>query len=219
MNWLSGFNPVVALAMLLVTAMVVLVGAAVLGIDKGVLRSMALSDFARGLITYLFAVMTMGMAVVLVLYALAPGNIANVPGQDVSQIFKTRFEQGKEILSLLLGIFGTIVGYYFGSAVSSQEQASLRISPVHVNPPQGKPGERVVVSAVVIGGSAPYRFAVGLGNDSLDPKNYAANDGWISEELELRAFEKREPSVVRVVVLDSSGKRVDNSGPVSVKDS
>jgi len=87
-------NPVVGLTVLIVMSVVALIGAAVLGIDKGVLQNMGRRDYARGLITYLFAVVTIGAAAVLVLSALTSNG---------STAEANRFENGKEILSLLLG--------------------------------------------------------------------------------------------------------------------
>jgi IPT/TIG domain-containing protein len=63
-------------------------------------------DFARGLITLLFAVGTIAIALILTFTAV----FQNDPGS------KERFERGKEILSVLIGIFGTIIGFYFGSS-------------------------------------------------------------------------------------------------------
>ena len=78
------------------------------GWDKGVLQSMSRTDYARGLITYLFAVVTIGTAVVLVVSALTT---------SADDQHEKRFQRGKEILSLLLGVFGTIVGFYFGAEI------------------------------------------------------------------------------------------------------
>src|ERR1019366_9202459 len=69
-------NPVVLLSVLVVLSLVVLISAAVLGIDRGVLSGMARADDARGLITYIFAVVTIGIAVALVLSALTSQNPA-----------------------------------------------------------------------------------------------------------------------------------------------
>ena len=35
-------------------------------------------------------------------------------------MLKERFDRGKEVLSLLIGIFGTIIGFYFGSATQEK---------------------------------------------------------------------------------------------------
>ena len=96
-------NPVTILAGGMLLAIVLLIGASTLGLDKGlVLSKMGQIEFARGLITYLFAVVTIGTAVVLVVSALTT---------EETPAHERRFERGKEILALLLGVFGTIVGF------------------------------------------------------------------------------------------------------------
>jgi hypothetical protein len=65
-------------------------------------------EFSRGLITLLFSVGTIVAAVILVFAAIFQGD-ANEKAAD-------RFNRAKEVLSLLIGIFGTILGFYFGSA-------------------------------------------------------------------------------------------------------
>lgn len=63
-------NPVVVLAGNIVLSVLFLIPCAIFGGDKGVLQNISRTDYARGLITYLFAVVTIGTAVVLVVSAL-----------------------------------------------------------------------------------------------------------------------------------------------------
>ncbi len=74
-------------------------------------------DYARGMITLLFAVGTVMIALLLTLSAIF------LTGDDA----KERFDRGKEVLSLLIGIFGTIIGFYFGSAT---QEKTVRKDPV-----------------------------------------------------------------------------------------
>jgi hypothetical protein len=194
-------NPVVLLALMLVGSVILLIAAAVLGYDKGVLGNMSRSEFARGLITYLFAVVTIGTAVVLVLSALLGAE---------GEIYEKRFQRGKEILALLLGVFGTIVGFYFGSAVSpSAERMALQLSTLDVSPRVAAAGSRVTVRAVVSGGTLPNRFGVGFGDDTVDAKETVAEGGWIVKEMLVRQFRPQETQVIRVIVQDASGQRVE----------
>jgi hypothetical protein len=135
---------IVGLAYIIVLSVIALIGAAVLGFDRGVLNSMARPEAARGLITYLFAVVTIGTAVVLVLSALVGTNEA---------IDDKRFQRGKEVLALMLGLFGTIVGFYFASSAPSLggEAAILRLSALDVTPRVIEAGGKVTVRAVVSG--------------------------------------------------------------------
>jgi membrane protease YdiL (CAAX protease family) len=98
----------------------VVVGAALLflllykGLGDGFLTTISTNEAARSLITFLFAVTTVGIAIIVVLGAfLTSGD---------KDMITLRFQQGKDVLSLLLGVFGTIVGFYFGSSNLSSEQ-------------------------------------------------------------------------------------------------
>jgi len=108
-------NPVVVLAGIIVLSVLFLILCAIFGWDKGELQNMSRTDYARGLITYLFAVVTIGTAVVLVVSALTT---------SADDRHEKQFQRGKEILSLLLGVFGTIVGFCFGAEVSGSSGTS-----------------------------------------------------------------------------------------------
>lgn len=77
-------------------------------------------DYARGMITLLFTVGTVIIALLLTLSAIF------LTGSDA----KERFDRGKEVLSLLIGIFGTIIGFYFGSASQSQQASPIQNDPI-----------------------------------------------------------------------------------------
>ena len=85
---------------------VVVVGVSMFGVGY-MIRSAPIADpaYARGIITVLFSVGTIAVAIVLILSAIFLNDADK----------KERFDRGKEVLSLLLGIFGTIVGFYYGT--------------------------------------------------------------------------------------------------------
>jgi hypothetical protein len=204
-------NPIVFIAVLVVLSVILLIGSAVIGVDKVVLTGMARSEFARGLITYLFAVVTIGTAVVLVLSALLSS------GDEVSE---KRFQHGKEILSLLLGLFGTMVGFYFGAetASSKDQTAVFRMSPADVSPQTSEVGGRITVRAVVSGGTPPYRFGVGFSSDDPQPQEPVSATGWIVKEVPVPPKGRAgDMLVVRVVVIDASAKRIDQTSQVQLK--
>jgi hypothetical protein len=156
--FLKLMNPASLVSLLILLGVLFLLGMAILDLDKGrVLIGMGKAAFARGLITYLFAVVTIGTAVVLVLSALL--------GTE-----KEKFDNGKEVLSLLLGVFGTIVGFYFASELSRAE-ANLAISSIMTNVQEVLPGGSVIATAFVRGGTPPYRFAVAVDKEPF-PTEY-----------------------------------------------
>jgi hypothetical protein len=205
-------NPIVLIALIIVSSVIALIAAAVLGFDKGVvLASMGRSEFARGLITYLFAIVTIGTAVVLVLSALLGA------GDDLSE---KRFQRGKEILALLLGVFGTMVGFYFGAETSSGTRAEsgiLRLSSLDVSPRVVSVGGKVTVRAVASGGTPPYRFAVALGAEEPDPQERAPEGGWIIKDVSATKARPGEFLNVHVVVIDSTGRKTEQSTLIQVQ--
>jgi len=70
------------------------------------LKLLANNEIARGLITFLIAISTVGIALILAISTLV---LAEGPEGD------KRFDRGKQVLSVLIGVLGTIVGFYFGS--------------------------------------------------------------------------------------------------------
>jgi len=65
-------------------------------------------DIARGLITFLIAVTTVITLLILVLSNI----IITEPANDAD----LRFRRGNQLFTALIGILGTIIGYYFGSS-------------------------------------------------------------------------------------------------------
>lgn len=75
------------------------------------LEILSKQDHARGLITFLVALTTVVIGVILALSTIA---LEDSPEND------KRFDRGKQIFSILIGVLGTIIGFYFGRADDSQ---------------------------------------------------------------------------------------------------
>src|SRR5437870_1757919 len=73
--------------------------------NRGFLASLSDRTVAQGLITFLITVTTIGLAIIL-----AISTIVSDGGEDADK----RFDRGKQVLSVLIGLLGTIVGFYFG---------------------------------------------------------------------------------------------------------
>jgi len=136
-------NPVVFIPIILIFSIFFLIGMAIMGWDKGaVLVRMGHRRFARGLITYLFAVTTIGTVVVVL--------VGGLLGDAV--IADAAWQRGKEVLSLLMGVFGTIVGYYFGSeAAKTASQVGLSLTSMRLGTESAAAGESVSLTAAVVG--------------------------------------------------------------------
>jgi hypothetical protein len=124
------------------------IGLVVLGFGilqtQGIVDKISQIGYARGLITYILAIGTVAVALVLVVSALL--------GTDAN---KGSFDRGKEILAVMIGIFGTILGFYFGQASSTA----------------GTPGQSPSPSPTVApaGGLLPSSVGTGSPTSALSP--------------------------------------------------
>ena len=113
-------------------------------------------DYARGIITYLFSVGTIGVIILVVFATLTRRG----DEQD-----RERYERSKTFVSLLLGIFGTIVGFYYGQSADGDEGPTVQVAEFSV-PDEAAPGEDVVVEGVVTGGRPPYFVLLRVDDDA-----------------------------------------------------
>ncbi len=172
------------------------------------LDSLQKTEVARGLITFLVAVATVAIAIILALYAVVSS------GPDL----KERFALGKEILTTLIGVLGTIVGFYFGSStdIQSRENAkplqnefrSLQIAPFSVSNEKPKKGEAISIASFVYGGKPPYNYTISFSPANLVPPiSKESQDGTIKEDIKLPdTVEKGKELWLKIEVKDSVGK-------------
>lgn len=84
--------------------------AIIVGIYQGggaLLESLKNTEVARGLITFLVTFTTVSIAILLAIYALGSAS----PSPEI----KERFALGMQILTALIGILGTVLGFYFAT--------------------------------------------------------------------------------------------------------
>lgn len=151
--------------------------------ETTLLRELADSAVARGLITFLVAVSTVGIALILTVYAVAT--------QDPKA--KENFAMAKEVLSSLVGVLGTIVGFYFGSTTTPPAQAvppppaqvsALRVESVTVQPSEVKNGDTVTVRGKIMGGKLPYDYTINFQPESIPPLQHkSSRDGSFEEKV------------------------------------
>lgn len=175
------------------------------------LKSLQAPEAARGLITFLVAFTTVAIALILVLYALLSGG--------GSQDLKDRFGFGKEILTSLIGVLGTILGFYFGSstqptaeeAINSElsKAQGLQVASAFISNEQPKKGEQMMLSSFVSGGKPPYIYSISfIPPNILNPVvNRTSPDGVIKEEINIPDTIQKDTEVTfQIVIKDSTGK-------------
>lgn len=127
--------------------------------ESSLLRELASLDQARGLITFLVAVTTVGIALILTVYVV----VTNDPS------VKDRFILGKEVLTGLIGVLGTIVGFYFGSVATQVQRptnSDVKISKFAVEPSAGKVGDKLKVHIQTSGLKLPIQYTISFNTDS-----------------------------------------------------
>jgi uncharacterized membrane protein YfcA len=133
--------------------------------------------YARGIITVVIILATIAIAFVLVYQAF----FAETSDDN-------RFRRGREIFTGLMGVLGTIVGFYFGAADGLGNRltlAALRLD-----------GTELVT--FVSGGASPYRYTVNVAGTASAQR--LSTDGWIVDTL---ATAPAAGSKITVDVLDS----------------
>lgn len=113
--------------------------------------------------------------------------------------FDERFRHAKEIFLFFSGVFGTVIGFYFGAG--DGRSATLIVS--------GTLQESMVV-AHVSGGSPPYRVTLLYGPKS-STKTEESKDGWVRFQMD-KEKDYILPSLV--VVTDSKGLQGSTSVPL-----
>ena len=113
-------GPKLSLTQYIPTGLFMLLGLTILGLivyaitqnDQAFLSSLADTERARGLITFLIAITVVGVAIILSISTLILAS-----GDEGDK----RFDRGKQVLSVLIGVLGTIVGFYFGAETKPKE--------------------------------------------------------------------------------------------------
>jgi hypothetical protein len=112
---------------------IIVVGLLVWGIwSESFLTNLSRKEFARGLITFLIAVATVGIAMIIAISTIMLNETADAD---------KRFDRGKQILTILIGVLGTIVGFYFGSTPDTEKPLTeQRVSALKMMLPRGAVG-------------------------------------------------------------------------------
>ena len=164
-------------------------------VNQTLLISLAGIATARGLITFLIAVVTVTIALIL--------TISTVVSESDER--EKRFTQGKEILTALIGVLGTIVGFYFGQA--GELKGAPEIAPVYVSKTKASEGETIDLSTFVYSGNAPYTYDVSFTPPIVPPiQNQKSANGAINVSLTAPHVDETEKVWFEIRAKDNDGK-------------
>jgi outer membrane protein OmpA-like peptidoglycan-associated protein len=190
-------------------------GAAVLAvvvwlIASGELNSIRDADSARALITFLYSLGIMSIFVILSYTILT----------DDNSMDEKQFQRSKDVLMIVIGIFGTIIGFYFGSpdekaAAQPAEPGGLTIRYVHISPEEARSGQSVEMLSFVSGGTGPYSYSVVFtsfsGAEGLLPPvtNGLVDDGLIRRVFTVPDVTDHAAIGYQILIEDAEGTKAD----------
>lgn len=145
-------------------------------------------EIARGLITFLVVVAAISIALILAVFVLASN-------ESTAQI-KERFTFAKDVLAILIGILGTVLGFYYGTKDKAEDQAYSVDAQFR--------GSQMI--AHIVGATPPYRYSITFpGDDSKKVVTKVSKDGWIAETVP-STIKKDDP--IQVEIIDAKEKKL-----------
>jgi hypothetical protein len=192
----------------------IIAGVLVYGLFKeSFFNSIAGVEQARGLITFLFAFATISIILLVTVATFW------MEKDEVNE----RFGKAKDLIAILIGVLGTIIGFYFGSGSSTTNPSRpLIIANVALSTYSAKAGDTITLSATFQNGSAPYRYEIKVNDPTgalkVDPKEKTSDASAISEAMQIPLDTKPTSATFTISARDAKGNQAyENSKPLSVQ--
>jgi hypothetical protein len=183
---------------LLAMAVIIAVLYSTFASNGDLLEALGESNVARGLITFLIAFTTVVIALIIV--------VSSVTLEDSPENDK-RFDRGKQVLSILIGVLGTIVGFYYGSSTKTTEPVATNIPRITSQAlKNGIVGQKYEDVLKEEGGKAPFRWKV---TPDLPHGLVLADDGKISGQPDAESSQTYQFSVTDGSGSTSETRRID----------
>ena len=183
--------------------------------NQTLLGELAKVDVARGLITFLIAFGAVAIAIILSLGAILS-----------SEDFKDRITTGKEVLTSLIGILGTIVGFYYGSSTTQSTNGTtsslnqiptIHIASTFLSKDRVEKGEIITISTFAYGGQPPYSYEIKFEPNVIPAvRNIVSQDGYIKQDINVPSSLKSDIVItLDIDVKDSKGTAItyNSEGP------
>lgn len=166
--------------------------------DGKLLPVISVTAAARGLITFMVVLVAMSIALILVLSTIL---------SDTSDR-RQRFSEGKEVLTALIGVLGTIVGFYFGQS-TVEIPKGVNVQSVTISKQNPVAGDKVTIGATIVGGKAPYSYDVTFQPPVITGVKPAESaDGHLEIKFDVPAVSADSEVNFLINVKDSEGKTV-----------
>lgn len=177
--------------------------------NLGVQRDLADAATARGMITFVVSLVTVAIGLILVLAAFLGG------GKDIEK----RFAFGKDVFTILVGVLGTIMGFYYGQEAATKGGAGggqqttaqvLQISDPRPDPAAPKAGDTFKIISVVSGGDPPYNYTITFDPPNIiaaPPPDQPSADGTINHQFTVPAGTKAGTAIKYTIKASDKDKK------------
>jgi hypothetical protein len=172
--------------------------------------SLAQVDQARGLITFLVAISAVAVILLTAINIFWAGNAE----------FNVRFTAAKDLVTIVMGLLGTILGFYFGSFNQDKILTLAVDSPANYSVVTS--GAKVDVSATAKSGTAPYRFDILVIDPEGNPVAKGAQDkqsenGTIRETVDAPTTTAAKKYSIVLLLRDAKGLQTKQSVDIIVQ--
>jgi hypothetical protein len=176
------------------------------------------ADQARGLITFLFSFTTIALFILIAITTFWMNK------DDV----EARVNKAKDLLTIMIGIFGTILGFYYGSLANgpgATGPGGLSLTNFGVPSVAVAAGDKTTIGATVTGGKAPLTYDVLFSDPagSADATGLSVKDQPMSDDKVAQAITIpptiKAPSLLDyiLVIHDADGGQTQASGALMVQ--
>ena len=164
---------------------------------------------ARGLITFLVAIGTIAIAVILTLASV-------IMEASDEGVLKERLSKGKEILTVLVGVLGTIVGFYFASNPEGADPGKITVGIIETQKSVEAGGD-FNIQAMTTGGELPYDSTpIITVVKGVEGEGSVNEQGLIKVKFKVGAEMKPGPIPFVVGLRDKSGKTATVKSEINV---
>lgn len=171
-------------------------------------------DQARGLITFLVAVCAVAVIMLTAIQIFWGGQNAGIKFDD-------RFRAAKDLVTLVIGILGTILGFYFGSFNGERILTASIDAPSNYLTVEGR--SQIELRATARSGTAPYQYDVLLMDQARQitrpVDNAKSENGSISTKIGVPETTTLAKYTLILLIRDAKGMQTRESVELIVKPS